>query len=341
MTVLPSGAVWVRLPRFIGDAVMMGRELEPLRAAGIPLVAWGPEPVADLFAGSNWFDAALGDGPGKPGAIEMARTLQAHHPAALVNLPRSARGLIAGLLARVPLRLGWREGGGRWLATLHLPFSGPGHQAERYRELLARCFPGHASPDPRPFRPREEALDEARRLRKERAIEAPFVIVGLGAAAWIKRLGTAVWESLIPKVEGAGLRPVLLGGTFREDREQAAALLRTFPGIADLCGKSSLPVSAALVAEASLVVANDSALAHLAAACGTPSVTAFGPTDPARTAPLGPCARIVRREDLDCLACLSFTCRRGNHACMQALEAEEIWRVCSGLLLEGQLQTRR
>jgi hypothetical protein len=40
----------------------------------------------------------------------------------------------------------------------------------------------------------------------------------------------------------------------------------------------------------------------------------------------------VRRDDLDCLGCLSFECRRGDHACMQALPVEQVWAACRELL---------
>ena len=331
MTAVPQEAVWVRLPRFIGDAVMMGGALETLRLGGRPLVAWGPDPVAELFAGSNWFDAAVGDGPVKPGAAAMAKVLRVHRPAALVNFPRSARGLAAGLLARVPVRLGWSEAGGRWLCTSHLRFELPGHQGERYRALLEKGFGGTHPTEARPFQPRAEAIQEARRFRQEAGVGPAFAVVGLSAAAWIKRLGTRVWEDLVPMIRSAELHPVLLGGTFHEDRAQAEDLRRRCPGLIDFCGRTSLAVSAAMVAEARLVVANDSALAHLGAACGTPTVTVFGPTDPSRTEPQGPAARSIRREDLDCLGCLAFDCRRGDHACMQALPADRIWAVCEDL----------
>ena len=332
MKEIPQGAVWVRLPRFIGDAVMMGRELEPLRVQGVPLVAWGPDPVADLFAGSTWFDAAVGDGPLKPGLLAMAQVLRPHRPRALVNMPRSARGLAAAVLAGVPERFGWSEGGSRWLCTRHRRFALPGHQGARYQALLEAGFAHFAAALPRVFRPRQEIIEEAAQLRAREGIEGGFAVIGLGAAAWIKRLGTPVWKGLLPLIRDRGLQPVLLGGTFHEDLAQARELKDLFPAVHDLCGRTSLPVSAALVAEARLTIANDSALAHLAAACGTPGVTAFGPTQPGRTAPRGPRARMVRCEDLDCLGCLSFECRRGDHACMQALPAEQVWAVCRELL---------
>ena len=53
------------------------------------------------------------------------------------------------------------------------------------------------------------------------------------------------------------------------------------------------PLGAAL-SRAGLVLGNDSGVAHLAAASGAPTLTLFGPTDPALWAPLGSSVAAVR-----------------------------------------------
>jgi ADP-heptose:LPS heptosyltransferase len=59
------------------------------------------------------------------------------------------------------------------------------------------------------------------------------------------------------------------------------------------------------LADARLFVGNDSGIAHLAAAAGTPVVVLFGPTDPTVWAPRGPAVRVVRSatpgEPMDCI----------------------------------------
>ncbi len=53
------------------------------------------------------------------------------------------------------------------------------------------------------------------------------------------------------------------------------------------------PLGAAL-SRAGLVLGNDSGVAHLAAASGAPTLTLFGPTDPALWAPVGPLVAALR-----------------------------------------------
>jgi ADP-heptose:LPS heptosyltransferase len=50
----------------------------------------------------------------------------------------------------------------------------------------------------------------------------------------------------------------------------------------------------AVLARAGLLLANDSGVAHLAAACGTRTLALFGPTDPAQWAPVGRAVRTLR-----------------------------------------------
>jgi len=52
------------------------------------------------------------------------------------------------------------------------------------------------------------------------------------------------------------------------------------------------------LASAALFIGNDSGIAHLAAAVGTPVVVLFGPTDPAVWAPRGECVVVLRRNPL-------------------------------------------
>ena len=315
---IPYGAVWVRMPRFIGDSIMIHQALEPLRAAGIPLVAWGPPAVAEMFRGSDAFAGVWADGPerGRPWALR--RLLRAAGAQAVIGLPRSSRALLAAWLARVPKRVGWRESGGLVLATRSLPFKSAGHQLDRYRRLIESCFPGLPPAPARPFRPRPEAMAAARVAIRELALGDSYVVLAVGALTGTKRLGTGVWAGLIQRLRAAGIAHVLLGGA-GADQAQAAAIQEQVPGVPDLTGKLSLAGSAAVIAQAKALVGNDSAMSHIAAACATPAVVVFGPTRPPATAPVGPQVRVLRREDLPCLGCGLFLCPVPGHPCMEAI----------------------
>ncbi len=67
----------------------------------------------------------------------------------------------------------------------------------------------------------------------------------------------------------------------------------------NLAGKTDLLQAAAVLSRASLFAGNDSGPGHLAAAAGTPTVTLFGPGDPARYHPWHPQARWIQSNTGD------------------------------------------
>lgn len=319
MTRIPAGAVWVRLPRFIGDSIMISRALEPLRAASLPLVAWGPAQVAGLFEGSNAFTAVRADAPGERSAFSLARALRAHRPAGVLAMGRSTRPLLAAALARVPLRLGWREGGGWILSTCSRRWMEPArHHMDRYAALIADGFPALPAAEGALFEPGAEAKRIAEALAASLGLKKGFVACALGAASWNKRIGQAVWDGVLAGLEAEKTQAVLLGHG-PEEQQMAEALLAARPSAISLVGRADLATVAALLRQAGALIGGDSAMAHLAAAAGCPVVAAFGPTRPEWSAPRGGAVRIIRQTDLPCLGCMEHGCPVEGHPCMEAL----------------------
>jgi heptosyltransferase-2 len=77
-----------------------------------------------------------------------------------------------------------------------------------------------------------------------------------------------------------------------------------------------------------VVVANDSAMMHVAAACGVPVVALFGPTVTGfGFAPLGPDDVVIER-DLECRPCSlhgGARCPLGHHDCLRGIPVEEVF----------------
>jgi ADP-heptose:LPS heptosyltransferase len=96
--------------------------------------------------------------------------------------------------------------------------------------------------------------------------------------------------------------------------------------------RCSLSLSAAWIAGARALVGMDSGLAHIAGASGIPTLAVFGPTRPQHSAPLGPRVKVVRREDLACLECMTFHCPLPDHPCMTALDPDFLWHSLTELL---------
>ena len=105
----------------------------------------------------------------------------------------------------------------------------------------------------------------------------------------------------------AGYRVVVTGSaaesalTAAVCRPAAGALGRSPVTPVDLGGRTTLPMLAAVLAGAGVVVAPNTGAAHLAAAVGTPVVSLFAPVVPAaRWAPYGVPTIVLGRQDAPC-----------------------------------------
>ncbi len=88
-------------------------------------------------------------------------------------------------------------------------------------------------------------------------------------------------------------------------------------------GKLSLVESGGLLAAADLLVSNDSGPLHMAVAAGTPTISLFGPTDPARTGPYGE-GHTVLQAQLPCLRCYQRICPEAPQRCMSGISVETV-----------------
>jgi len=325
---IPSGALWIRFPRFVGDAVMMHQASEGLRAAGYPMVAWGPAATVELFQGTAGYAGTAPDPVRKPGLLSAAALLRNFRPAAVLALPKSMRASAAALVAGVKKRVGCFDGGGWLTLSAGAKYKNrDDHAIDRYMDIIHQGFPDVPEVAFKAFRPRPESLDAAASMRRHLGMEGhPYIVFAIGAASHSKRLGLGTLVEIAHRCLSEGFGVVVLGGG-EHDLAWAARLKEAVPEICDLTGKLPWSQSAAWLCGASSVLANDSGLAHLAAACGVRVVTVFGPTVPRHTAPRGPRASILRKEELACLECLEWVCPLENHPCMNQVPTDALWRA--------------
>jgi len=162
------------------------------------------------------------------------------------------------------------------------------------------------------------------------AQEKNFIVLAPGAGGSLKRWTISGFSHVMNYFLARGKTVVLLGWDL--ERELGAELNRSASKpIVNLIGALTLRESAGLMSEASLVVANDSAVMHLAYELNRPTVSIFGPTDYRKYAQTGENRRMIRL-DLECSPCGLAQCRLERRICLDDLPATSVIEACEELL---------
>lgn len=90
----------------------------------------------------------------------------------------------------------------------------------------------------------------------------------------------------------------------------------------NLGGRIDLDTLVALIAQAPLLISNNTGPAHIAAATGTPVVDLYALTNPQHT-PWGVPSRVLN-HDVECRWCFSSVCRTGHHLCLRGVAPEQV-----------------
>lgn len=223
-------------------------------------------------------------GRGRRGWLALVATLRAHRYDAVVDLRTDF----------LPWLLRARRRSARWQARP----AGP-HAAQQHHAVVQRLLPDREAPIP----PSKLWLSPAECAAADRWL------AGLPGSAWLALAPGANWPGkiwpigrygeLVGRVAGRFDGVIVLGAAAdRTIAAELAAATSALP-VLDVCGRTSLPEAAALLARARAFVGNDSGLGHMAAALGVPTITVFGPGRPERYRPWGEAARVVLAPGLD------------------------------------------
>ena len=250
-------------------------------------------------------------------------------PATAYLAQGSLRSATLAILAGIPERVGFASAAGRRLYTKRVPYHAEWHHAERLWSLAApadtraetRAETGVLRPRLYPGDAEREAV---RVLLSPTANDARPIVALAPGSVWATKRWPFYPE--LAAVLAAQHRLVIIGGG--EDAELAAAIVAAAPGTVDATGKLSLLGSAALIAQAAVLVTNDSAPQHLASAMGTPTVAIFGPTVPAfGFGPLAPGSVVAEHEAMPCRPCDKhgpMECPLVHFRCMRELTPQRV-----------------
>ena len=329
--------VLVRLPNWLGDAIMARPFLWALRAAWpeARVLGAGPATLCAPLVDENALDTLVPlarDGASRRAAVTAVR---AFAPEVAFVLPNSFSSAWLAWHSGARTRVGFAGEGRSWLLShaSERASRGDRHQSDEFLDLAAGLGVQEATTPL--LSPSANGRLEAERACAEAGLSpgTPFAIMGPRSAygparEWFPERFAATARALGER----GLRVLVCG--VASEAAACEEVVRGSEGVAvSLAGRTSLPALLGLASRARLALCNDSGLAHLAAAAGAPTIQIYGSAASGWTAARGPHVRIVHQAPV-CSPCWQRTCSIGT-ACLQAVTVAMVLRHVDALLVEA------
>lgn len=306
--------------KYFGDAVLMTPALRALREhdpqAELHLLV--PMEIAPLFQHLPWLNRvwALPRRRGRAALREtwpLIRALRRERFDRSVDFASNDRGALLSLIIGAKERLGWDEAGGffgrRHCYTRRMAApENPPHESERLAHLLS----GWQVPPPASWQT-EIVADSALAGAAQALLPAGnAVLCHVASSQPKKEWPLAHWAKLHQLAAGSGIN--LAFTTARGEREAAlmTELKRLAPAATVLPPIADLPLFLAVLARAKIFISGDTGPLHFAAGLGVPTISLFGPTQPARWAPLGERHHSITGAKCGCDGNL-FACAARSH----------------------------
>jgi ADP-heptose:LPS heptosyltransferase len=346
----------LRLDR-IGDVIMSLAALADLRAAlphariRLAVGKWSADiartaPVDEVLVWSApWVGRRSEGADGFADLLRRARSLRKERLDLAIDLQGDVRAALLLALTGARHRVGYANTGGGWLLTDVVPLDETLSWVEQNRRAVSSVV-GGAGGAPVDLLTAEER-GFGRRLVADLGLASsrPLVAVHPGGGRAVKQWDLGRWAEVAQRLHREFDATILLTGG-EGDRPVAQALARLLPFRAvDLTGRLSLRETVALLSQLDLFLSPDTGTMHAACAVGTPSVSVFGPSDPARyfSGGTGESGRrhVVVRAELWCAPCNLIRkppteCDDGAPPeCLRRVEVDDVHREAARLLREA------
>jgi lipopolysaccharide heptosyltransferase II len=296
---------------------------------GISVAA--PEHIATLLASSGIFRKVI---PWDGSTRERIRLLKNGRFRRAIILPNSFRAAMVAFAAGIGERWGYATDA-RGLLLTHRVRRNPdrGHQLDDYTPLLSALNAPRVVDELPTLRLPQTMKEKARRRLRQLGIRMERPLFGLHAGGLYgraKHWGDDRYRETADRLRANGYEVVLLTSPGeRRQAETIAAMGEPLPIIGE---DGDVLQLAAAISHCSVVVTNDSGPLHLATALAVPSVSIFGPTDPARTVIPG-ASRVLQRP-VGCQPCYRRECPLRHHRCMTEIAVDDVFSAAVGLFNE-------
>lgn len=209
------------------------------------------------------------------------------------------------------------------------PMDGGRHETRRQLDLVASIGVRPAAEGLEfAVRPADRETMRGKLAARGIADVASCIVVHPGASAPSRRYPPELFAQVVRELSAAA--PVVLTGDAGE--RPLAGHVNVLAGgrATDMSGELGLGELGALLADAAVLVSNNSGPVHLAAAVGTPVADLYALTNP-QHAPWGVEHRLLNR-DVPCKYCYRSVCPEGHHACLTGVDPAAVVQAAHELL---------
>jgi heptosyltransferase-2 len=262
----------------------------------------------------------------------LASLLRARSYGTTLVMPRTWKSALAPALAGIPERIGF-------VGEVRFGLLNQWRWGEKKlkRMIDQKCAlalpPDTPLPAEWPVPQFRVPADEIARWRQANGLgTGPAVALGPGSVGSSKRW--TYYAEAAKLLAERGLDVWVIGGPGEKDLA-AEIVAAAGPRARDLT-TGDLRNGVIGMAAASVAVANDSGLMHIAAAVGTPTIGIFGPTSPLLWGPLNPlAATVLTKTVVPCQPCHKPVCTMNNHACMRDIPAADVAGIIQQVIAEA------
>lgn len=265
-------------------------------------------------------------------------------------------GILLSILFKIPVRIGFANGGGGFFLTHPITPVENIHQIEQFLYAVGGNDSVFDKKMRLPISDKERGFADT--LIRQYSIKSPLSPFGKGGGAPKQNLGRGIFVGFhigagypsklwAPEKYGVLIkrlhddfdtRAILIGG--EEDREiiaETESIIRD-AGAIDFIGRTNIKETAAIIERCSLFIGNDSAPVHIAAAVGTPVIVIFSAVNnPVQWKPFGDNV-ICITKDISCHFCEKFECE--DTKCMHMITVEEVYDKVKEILVTKDMKKK-
>jgi predicted lipopolysaccharide heptosyltransferase III len=238
--------------------------------------------------------------------------------------------------SRSTFRMSYGVGGGGFLLTHIVPYEGLKHKVRYHLDLAGYLGCDTAVADGGIYLTDDE-LAKVDELIDRHGINRSFIAVHPGSRLSLKRWAADKYAMLCDRLMKEHQRQLVILGSRAEKPLVDDVLRKTDRNALTLAGKLGLRELAGVISRSDLLICNDSAPMHIAAAMKTPTVAIFGPSKSVETAPYGTLHKVVEKDFKCRHNCDESTCYNKHvqfNACMEDITVEDVFSAVEEVLKE-------